>query len=64
MYLTLPALFFLKQELVISWGEWPSGLRRLCRIRRFTIQFPIGARLGLRIQPRYDAPGNLWVKTR
>ena len=64
MYLTLPALFFLKRDLVISWGEWPSGLRRLGRIRRFTIQSPIGARLGLRTQLRYEAPGNLWVKTR
>ena len=32
------------------------------RIGRFPVQTPLGARLGLGTQPRYEAPGDLWVE--
>ena len=31
------------------------------RIRRFLVQTPLGASLGLRTHPRYEAPGDLRV---
>ena len=45
-------------------GEWPSGLRCCDRIGKFTIQTLPGARLGLGIQPRYEAPSDLRVETK
>ena len=32
------------------------------RIGRFLVQTPLGARPGLGTQPRYEAPGDLWVE--
>ena len=32
------------------------------RIGRFLVQTPLGTRLGLGTQPRYEAPGDLWVE--
>ena len=32
------------------------------RIGRFAVQTPLGARPGLGIQHRYEAPGDLWVE--
>ena len=34
----------------------------MIRIGTFPVQTPLGARLGLRIQPRYKAHGELWVE--
>ena len=33
------------------------------RFRRFLVQTPLGARLGLGTQPCYEAPGDLRVET-
>ena len=44
--------------------EWPSGLRCCDRIGKFIIQTLPGARLGLGIQPRYEAPSDLRVETK
>ena len=32
------------------------------RIRRFLVQTPLGAQLGLGIQPCFEGPGDLWVE--
>ena len=48
----------------MGWGEWPSGLRCYDRIGRFTIQTLPGDRLGLEIQPRYEAPSDRRVETK
>ena len=40
------------------WGEWPSGLRRCNKNWKVPGSNPLGARPGLRAQPRYEAPGD------
>ena len=44
-------------------GEWPSvGECVVRRIGRFPVQNSLDARLCLWTQPRYEAPGDLWVQ--
>ena len=38
------------------------GYDIVIRIGRFPVQTPLGAQLGLGTQPRYKAPGDLWVE--
>ena len=40
-------------------GEWPSGLRHC---DQNMVQNPLGTRLGLGTQPRFEAPGDLRVE--
>ena len=40
---------------LVGWGI-------VIRIGTFPVQTPLGTQLGLRIQPRYMAPGELWVE--
>ena len=41
---------------------WPSELRRRNQKRNAPGSNPTGDRLSLGTQPRYEAPGDLWVK--
>ena len=41
------------------WGEWPSGLGRCYHNQKVN---SLGARPGLRTQPRYEVPGDLRVE--
>ena len=34
----------------------------MIKVRRFLVQTPLGAWPGLGTQPRYEAPGDLWVE--
>ena len=44
-------------------GEWPSGFKGVViRIRRFPVQTPLCAQLGLGTQLCYKVPGTLWVQ--
>ena len=42
--------------------EWPSWLRRCKWTERFPVSTPLGALPDIRIQPRYKARGEIWVK--
>ena len=44
-----------------EWGEWRNGLEYYERIRRILVQSPLNAWPVLRVQPRWESPGELWV---
>lgn len=47
---------------ILFWGSRVAcWVKALDRIRKFLVETPIGALMGLETQPYYEAPGDFWV---